>query len=105
MRAAGDTKITDGVVYLERTQFRRWLAEQGESPHEFVKLIKAEGADATPQSGKASLGKHTDIRLPQSYVVGIHLQHPRLVGILDDVAANYERTKVVSLTEALGSAT
>jgi hypothetical protein len=38
----------------------------------------------TPKSNKASLGKDSPIKLPQSYVVALNLSHPRLRGILED---------------------
>jgi hypothetical protein len=58
-----------------------------------MKEVIAANADATPQIGKAYLAKDSSIKLGQTYVIGISLQHPRLVGILtdkDDNAINNE---------------
>jgi hypothetical protein len=38
----------------------------------------------TPKSNKASLGKDSPIKLPQSYVIALNLSHARLKGILED---------------------
>ena len=38
----------------------------------------------TPKSEKAYLGKDVGLKIPQCYVVGINLNHPELLGILDD---------------------
>jgi len=42
-----------------------------------------ENVIATPRSQKAYLGKDSPIKVGQSYVIGINLNHPRLQGILD----------------------
>jgi hypothetical protein len=49
-----------------------------------MKDIIAANADATPKIGKAYLAKDSSIKLGQTYVIGVSLQHPRLVGILTD---------------------
>jgi hypothetical protein len=46
--------------------------------------INDQQINATPASGKSSLGRDSPIKLPQTYVVGVNLNHPRLQGILED---------------------
>jgi hypothetical protein len=84
-RLAPGKPIQRAVMLLDRGPFRKWLAAKGANPREFTQQLKQLGADATPQSGKSSLGKQTVIALPQSYVIGIDLTHPRMVGVLDDL--------------------
>ena len=52
--------------------------------------IERDGINATPRSGKASLGKDTHVKLPQVYVLGVNLNHPRLRSILDNLDQAYE---------------
>lgn len=89
-RDVNSPHITNGVLYLDRTHFRRWFAEKGGNPRAFFMQVQRDNADATPLSKKASLGKNTGVRLPQVYVLGIRLTHERLAGILDTVSRNYE---------------
>ena len=42
---------------------------------------------STPKSQKAYFGKDIGLKIPQCYVVGVNLNHPRLQGILDDAAS------------------
>ena len=73
-----------GTLMLDRTHFRKWLSMKGHDYKSFCNELKGEHIDATPRSKKCFLGKNTPIKLGQSYVVGINLNHPRLQGILDD---------------------
>lgn len=77
-------KFTNGTVLLERTTLRRWLAKRGIDFKAFMNEFDAEGIAATPKSQKAYFGKDVGIKIPQCYVVGINLNHPRLQGVLDD---------------------
>jgi hypothetical protein len=82
-----------GVVLLDKAHFKRWLSNNGADIRTVMKEVIAANADATPQIGKAYLAKDSSIKLGQTYVIGISLQHPRLVGILtdkDDNAINNE---------------
>jgi len=72
-----------GILLIDRTFLRRWLSGQGVDYKTFMQTIDDESALATPKSQKAYLGKDTPAKLGQSYVIGINLSHPRLVGILD----------------------
>lgn len=72
-----------GTVMLDRTHFRKWLSLRGADYKAFMQELGDENVIATPRSQKAYLGKDSPIKLGQSYVVGVNLNHPRLQGILD----------------------
>jgi hypothetical protein len=76
--------FSHGVVMLDRTHFRRWLANRGADYKTFMGELQDESVIATPKSNKAYLGKDSPIKLGQSYVIGVNLIHPRLQGILSD---------------------
>jgi hypothetical protein len=90
LRSTGSTKLVGGTMLLERGHFRKWFAKRGGNPRDFVAQIGRDGADATPMSKKASLGKNTPLSPPQCYVVGVNLKHPRLRSILEGVEQNHE---------------
>lgn len=73
-----------GTVLFDRKHFRMWLATKGGDYRSLVREITMAGVQATPQSEKAFLGKDTDIKLGQQYVLGVSLNHPRLAGVLND---------------------
>jgi hypothetical protein len=83
-RKSFDGRFESGTVLLERTKLRRWLSTRGYDYKSFVKEFEDEGILATPKSQKAYFGKDVGIKIPQCYVVGINLNHPRLQGVLDD---------------------
>ena len=89
-RNTGSDKLVGGTMMLERTHFRQWFAKRGGNPRDFAVQIARDGADATPASKKASLGKHTPISPPQCYVMGINLKHPRLQSILEGIEQQQE---------------
>jgi hypothetical protein len=76
--------FSHGTVMLDRTHFRRWLAQRGADYKTFMGEMQDESVIATPKSNKAYLGKDSPIKLGQSYVIGVNLAHPRLQGILSD---------------------
>jgi len=82
-RTSGDV-LSHGTVMLDRTHFRRWLAQRGADYKTFMGELQDESVIATPKSNKAYLGKDSPIKLGQSYVIGVNLIHPRLQGILSD---------------------
>ena len=82
-KSNGDV-FSRGVVFLDRTHFRRWLAQRGADYKTFMGELQEENVIATPKSNKAYLGKDSPIKLGQSYVIGVNLAHPRLQGILSD---------------------
>ena len=83
-RKTYDGKFESGTVLVERTKLRKWLSTRGYDYKAFVQEFEMEGIIATPKSQKAYFGKDVGIKIPQCYVVGINLNHPRLLGILDD---------------------
>ena len=74
--------INNGTIMVDRTHLRRWLAQRGADYKSFINEFTGEGIIATPKSNKAYLAKDTPIKLGQSYVVGLNLNHPRLQGML-----------------------
>lgn len=82
-RKSASDPFSGGVVLLDRTHLRKWMATRGADYKSFVNAMDAEGIIATPKSQKAYLGKDSPIKLGQCYVIGINLNHPRLFGILD----------------------
>jgi hypothetical protein len=76
--------VSNGTVMLDRTHLRRWLAQRGADYKTFINEFTSESIIATPKSNKAYLAKDTPIKLGQSYVVGLNLNHPRLQGMLSD---------------------
>lgn len=79
-----------GVVMLDRTHFRKWMASRGADYKTFVQELTEESVIATPKSQKAYLGKDSPIKLGQTYVIGVNLNHPRLQGILDKESQNVD---------------
>jgi hypothetical protein len=82
-KTSGDV-FSHGVVLLDRAHFRRWLSQRGSDYKTFINDLQAESVLATPKSNKAYLGKDSPIKLGQSYIIGVNLNHPRLQGILSD---------------------
>jgi hypothetical protein len=81
-KSAGDY-FDHGTVMFDRAHFRRWLASRGADYKSFIQELTDESVIATPKTQKAYLGKDSPIKLGQTYVVGVNLNHPRLHGILD----------------------
>jgi len=96
-RPTSSDTFNAGVVLLDRTHFRRWMALHGFDYKVFMGLLEVENIVATPRSQKASLGKDTPIKLPQTYVLGINLDHPRLQGILGKADQDLENTGFAKL--------
>jgi hypothetical protein len=71
-------------MLLDRKHFRIWLSTRGADYRSIINELDAERVNATPPSQKAYLGRDTPIKLPQTYVIGVNLNHPRLSGILND---------------------
>jgi hypothetical protein len=82
-RTSGEP-VTNGVLLLDRTHLRRWLSQHGVDYKSFTNEFVDEGIISTPKSNKAYLAKDTPIKLGQSYVIGLNLNHPRLQGMLSD---------------------
>jgi hypothetical protein len=78
------SQFDHGTVMVDRTHFRKWLAMKGVDYRGFIREMTSAQIVVTPKSNKASLGKDSPIKLPQSYVIALNLSHPRLKGILED---------------------
>jgi hypothetical protein len=78
------TKFDSGTVMFERTNLRKWLSSRGYDYKAFLLELEIEHVIATPASEKAYFGKGIGIKVPQCYVIGVNLNHPRLQGVLDD---------------------
>jgi hypothetical protein len=76
--------IDNGVVMIDRAHLRRWLSKKGADYKTFVNEFTEENIIATPKSNKAYLTKDSQIKMGQTYVLGLNLNHPRLQGILTD---------------------
>ena len=83
-RTSPASRFDKGTLTVDRTHFRKWLATRGGDYKTFMHDIETENIVCTPKSQKAYLGKDTPVKLGQSYVVSVNLNHPRLRGILDD---------------------
>jgi len=83
-RKSSPDPVRQGTVMIDRTHLRRWLAQRGADYKSFINEFTGENIIATPKSSKAYLAKDTPIKLGQSYVVGLNLNHPRLQGMLTD---------------------
>jgi hypothetical protein len=83
-RKDSTSKLDRGTIMLDKVYFRKWLASKGVDFKVFLQEINDQQINATPASGKSSLGRDSPIKLPQTYVVGVNLNHPRLQGILED---------------------
>jgi sugar phosphate isomerase/epimerase len=83
-RKTSGEPVTNGVLLLDRTHLRRWLSQHGVDYKTFISEFTDENIISTPKSNKAYLAKDTPIKLGQSYVIGLNLNHPRLQGMLSD---------------------
>jgi hypothetical protein len=83
-RKDSTSRFDHGTVMFDRTHFRKWLSLKGVDYRGFMREMISSDLVVTPKSNKASLGKDSPIKLPQSYVVALNLSHPRLRGILED---------------------
>jgi len=102
IRAARSTKIVDGTVYIDRAYLRRWFSSKGGDYAALAAQLTEDGAMMAAK--RISMGKDTDIRLPQTHVVGIRMTHPRLEGLLDDInQSSAAASNVVPLNKSQGS--
>jgi hypothetical protein len=67
------------------------MASRGGDWKRFTDTLEAESIDATPSSKKAMLGRNLpELRLPQTYVVGINIAHDKLRDLLNNEDSGYE---------------
>jgi len=90
-----------GSVLVDRAAFRKWLSDNGADYRGFLKELELEGALCTPTSGKASLYKDTGVSVPQQYVFGANLLHPRLQSILKNVDESVDDIQIGQLVSIL----
>lgn len=83
-RKSSTDPVDRGVVMLDRTHLRRWLSQRGADYRAFVNDFAAERVLLNVRANKAYLAKDTPIKLGQSYVVALNLDHDRLRGMLND---------------------
>jgi len=76
------TKFNRGIAYLDQVNFRRWLDDRGLDWRAIIDDLVANNADKTPPSKRLSMGRHTEYKTPQVYVLGIDLTHSRMIDIL-----------------------
>jgi hypothetical protein len=79
-----------GSLTLDRTHFRKWLVIKQANYKDILETLKADGVLIPVKADKAYLGRGTDIKMGQSYVVRINLSHPRLKGILDEASSAFD---------------
>lgn len=80
-----------GILYVDRTHFRKWLSMRGADFKSLLADLDIEKINVTPKSGRALLGKDTPIKVGMMYVLGIDLTHPRLLGIVNNADEAMER--------------
>lgn len=90
-RAKHSQPFERGILYLDRSHFRKWLSMRGADYKSLIADLDLEKINMTPKSGRALLGKDTPIKVGMMYVIGIDLTHPRLLGILNDADEAMER--------------
>jgi hypothetical protein len=90
-----------GILLVDRTHLRRWLSSRGGDWKRFCDVLADEGADATPSSKKAMLGRLTALRLPQVYVIGINLNTDRFREILNNVEGPAESMTLSQLRSVI----
>jgi hypothetical protein len=84
-RKSAAAKNDRGILLIDRTHLRRWMSSRGGDWKRFGDMLEVESIDATPASKKAMLGRNTaELRLPQTYVVGINIAHDRLRELLEN---------------------
>ena len=84
-RKSMTSKNDRGILLVDRAHLRKWMASRGGDWKKFGDTLAAEAIDATPTSKKAILGRGIpELRLPQTYVVGINLAHDRLRTLLEN---------------------
>jgi hypothetical protein len=84
MRKTPRSVFDHGTVMVDRTHFRQWLAVNHVDYRRLMGDFEAQGIVVPIKNNKAYLGKGTDIKMGQCYVVALNLNHPRLKGIIDD---------------------
>lgn len=79
-----------GTITLDRTQFRKWAAYKQADYRDMLNRFREDSLLVPVKADKAYLGRGTDIKMGQSYVFRVNLNHPRLKGILDEAGTAFE---------------
>ena len=100
-RATTTSRPDRGVVFIHLNHFKGWCATKGADFRAIRRDIASIGADVTPSSGKAYLGKGTSVKTGQERVLGINLANDQFESILTDIddavdESNLNRLKVVN---------
>lgn len=74
-----------GTVMLVQKSFKKAVSARGYDYNTLRKEVQDEGIDATPQTKRAWIGRDTALKLGQQYVFGINLNHPYMLGYLEDI--------------------
>ena len=86
-----NAKNDRGILLLDRAHLRKWMASRGGDWKKFGDTLVTDNIDATPASKKAILGRGIpELRLPQTYVLGINIAHDRLRTLLENEDARPE---------------
>jgi hypothetical protein len=96
-RQTQSSSFDRGTIMVDRKHFRKWLATHGHDYRLVSRELSDAGALSNPPNNKCYMGRGTSIRLPQIYVMGFNLAHPRLKGILTEVENELEAQAVSSL--------
>lgn len=84
MRKAANGLFDHGTVTMDRSHFKQWLAMNHLDYRQIMRDFEDENIVVPVKNNKAYLGKGTDIKMGQCYVVSLNLNHPRLQGILEE---------------------
>lgn len=90
MRRSNTGLFDHGTVTIDRTHFRQWLSMHHIDYRYTMQDFERDGIIIPVKHDKAYLGKGTEIKMGQCYVVSLNLNHPRLQGILDDADQEYD---------------
>lgn len=87
-----------GTVSIDRSHFRKWLSTKGADYVDVLNDFKRDGILQPRSSPRAYLGKDTDIKMGQCYVITLNLAHKRLRGILDVADREFEDQQLSNVT-------
>lgn len=88
-----------GIVTLVKADFKKWLATNGVDYNNFVADIARHNINATPKTGKFTMGKDTSFKLGQQYVLRLSCNISEMASYISDAndrAANVVLTPAVT---------
>jgi hypothetical protein len=89
-RKDATSQFDHGSVTIDRTHFRKWLVAKQANYRDLLSKFREDNIHIPVNADKAYLGRGTDIKMAQSYVIRLNLSHPRLRGIFDDAGSAFE---------------